>query len=148
MKLFNCLDVDLSFQNFGSTWVGILRGNTEDIESAFLSLWNLRATGGELEWYDHSKQVAIFWTDKKSMRRYFFNRNWLQSLERSRQFLYTCLIYAHESLSTLQGCHEMFVKFDMGGEPDAYMVGVMKAERPDTDFKTAVLNHAFSDKRA
>jgi len=148
MKLFKDLAVELSFQNFGSTWVGILRGSTEEIESAFLSLWNLRAVTGELEWYDHAKQVAIFWTDKQSMRRYFFNRNWLQSVDRSRQFKYACLIHAHTALATLQECCEMFVKFDMGGEPDFYEVGKIKAERPDTDFKSAVLKHAFANKSA
>jgi hypothetical protein len=149
MKLFSTLDVELRYQNFGSTWVGILRGRTEQIEQAFLSLWNLRATSGELEFYNHSQTVGVFWTDEKSMRRYFFNREYLKCRAQERGFIRWCLAQAHVKLDELRGAaHESFMDFSEHFETDDFSVGKVTAEKPDADMKDQILAHAFSDKKS
>jgi hypothetical protein len=75
MKLYNNLLVTITYQNFGSTWTLILRGKTEDIELAANGLYNLGATNGDCEFYDHAQTVGIVWTDEISLRQFFF-RQW------------------------------------------------------------------------
>jgi hypothetical protein len=72
MKLYANLDVNLTYQNYGSTWALTLRGKTEHIEQAVHGLFNWGATNGDCEYYDHTQTVAVIWTDEPSMRRFFY----------------------------------------------------------------------------
>ena len=78
-------NVKTTIQNNGSRWLIIMQGKAEDIESQFLSFWNLRMTSGELEW--NTSTCAQFWTlpmptksNKDSVWNYFYNYHSLHSI--------------------------------------------------------------------
>lgn len=74
-KLYQNCDVKFWFQNLGTSWLGKLCGSKSDIELVFNGLYNLKATSGELDYsFDGS---ATFWTSKKQMSQYFYNRAYL-----------------------------------------------------------------------
>lgn len=150
MKFIHNLDVDLHYQNFGSAWLGIMRGPTEQIELAFNSLFNYCATNGRLEYQDHTQTVATFWTSPTQMLRYFVNR-WLiprglgSYLESNPKHFRTACWYANGFLNQLKVNHEVFQEHNIE-DLHYYTCGVAKAEKPDVDMKDAILVHAFTDK--
>jgi len=148
MKLYQLSDVNLTYQNFGSTWLGILRGTEKSIMEVFNGLYNLRATNGECQFFDHLQTVGLFWTDKRSMIRFFFNQFYLSCNDRTYKYARYCLRAAHVKMAemTTDGNHEEFLNFANKFDSDTYRVGQTRAERPDADFKDAVLAHAFKDK--
>ena len=152
MKLHSTLNVELTYQNFGSAWLGVLRGTTEAINQAFNGLYNFCATNGECQFQDHAQCIATFWTDRKAMRRYFFNRYNIQRYVgrddiNNGKLARASMRYAHEQMNLLTGkCHEPYLNFDkQGKDVDLYSCGgKISAERPDTDMKDAILLHAFA----
>ena len=145
------LDVVLTYQNFGSTWLGILRGSSENIELVFNGLYNLGATNGDYQFYDGAQTVAIFWTDKKSMRHSlvnsYFSRMSTQKRGNPRSLIRLVKNYGRKQLAALrQHGHEAFMNFANKYEAQCHGVGTIRAERPDADFKDSVMAHAFSDK--
>ena len=152
MKIYSQLDVELTYQNFGSAWLGILRGSTENIETVFNGLFNLCATSGECQFQDHLECVAIFWSDRRAMRRFFFNRyylaHYLPEPDRANvRIVRAAMRHALQCLATLAtGNHEAFMNFSKCYSPEVYGSGTITAERPDSDMKDAILAHAFADK--
>lgn len=151
MRLHPELDVTFNYQNFGSTWAGVLRGATENVRLSFNSLFNYCATNGELEFHDHLETVAVFWTSRRAMRRYFFNRYYMPRCMGNRgkgqgRLARMAMRYAWEQLAKMSQCHEAF--FDFSGEDNlqTYGNGTISAERPDSDMKDAILAHAFQEK--
>ena len=148
MKLHSDLDVNFTYQNFGSAWLGILRGSTENIELAFNSLFNLCATNGSKEYQDHLELIATFWTDKHAMRRYFFNRYYMPRYNGAKdgKLARAAMRHAWAKLEQLSATsHESYLSFDRN-VAEAFGMGSITAERPDTDFKDAVLDNAFKTK--
>jgi hypothetical protein len=150
MQIYHTLNVDLTYQNFGSVWLGILRGPTEQIELAFNGLFNMKATSGEMEYQDHLSTLSTFWTSRRRMRRYFFNRYYFdRQLGRKRQgkIVRAAMRYAHSKLRELSGIgHETFKDFAKDYTLKTYSTGNITAERPDADMKDAILAHAFKEK--
>jgi hypothetical protein len=149
MKLYPSIGVGLTFQSCGSGWLGILRGPTEQIELAFNGLYNLRGTNGKLEYQDHLRMVATFWTNERNMRRFFFNYFYLPrsaSRHGEGRLIRNAMRYAQKSLMQVKEEFESFMRFASGNVPECYLFGSITAERPDTDFKSAVLEHAFQNK--
>jgi len=151
MKLYPDVPVELTYQNCGSTWMCILRGAKENIDLVFNGLYNLCATHGRYEFFDHLQTVAVFWSDRKNMRRFFFNqfylprcipeKNMLQNGTLARQ----AVMYARSKVAELRGNHhEQFCDFSNQFFAQVHALGQISAERPDSDFKDAVLSHAFS----
>lgn len=150
MKLYPTLEVDFTYQNFGSAWLGILRGPTEQIELAFNGLFNLCATNGKHEFQDHLEMTSLFWTSRRAMRRFFFNRFFLSRCTGWRgqsKLVRQAMRYAHQKLEALR--HEPYLDFaHRAYMPDEHNCGKVTAERPDADMKDAILAHAFANKSA
>lgn len=152
MKVYSKVDVGLTYQNFGSAWLGILRGSTENIELVFNGLYNLCATSGELQYQDHLQCVAIFWSDYKGMRRFFFNQYYLPRYISSRdpangKTVRESMRYALNQLRELSATsHESFLDFTRRYVPDVYHTGQITAERPDNDLKDLIVMNAFKDR--
>lgn len=162
MKLYKNLDVNLSYQNFGSTWVLVLRGKTEDIELAVNGLYNWGATNGDCEYYDHTQTVGVIWTDKPSLLKFFESQARNQLLvdipfdkDKANRHYRKCLAFninvaskelARQRIEELQHQHENFFRFANGQMPETYGTGTIGAERPDNDMKDAILSHAFENR--
>lgn len=152
IKVYPKIDVDLSYQNFGSAWLCILRGSTENIESVYNGLYNFCATNGKEPSYRNASQTcAVFWSDKKSLRRFFFNQHFIPRFDVDKicdgKTIRAAMRHAKECIKALRETgHEFFIDFSHTFELDAYSVGQVKAEKPDSDFRDAVLTHAFKDK--
>ena len=152
MKVYPNLTTTISYHNFGSAWLMILKGTTEDINLAFNGLFNLGATNGELEFRDHIHTVATFWSDEKSMEKFFFNKFFLPRCstrvkDTHKDGAYkTAMSVASNQMTELKNCHEFFLDFNNRFVPDVYATGKVTAENPDTDMKDSILTHAFTDK--
>jgi hypothetical protein len=118
MKVYPTLDVQLSYHNFGSAWLMILRGSTEEIELTFNGLFNLCATNGELEYKDHLQTVATFWSDETNMQKFFFNQFFLprcttrKKKEKTDGAYPTGVWIAKQKMDELRQCHEFFLDFN------------------------------------
>jgi hypothetical protein len=151
MKVYPNLDVRLTYQNFGSTWHCILRGSTEEIDLAFNGLYNLGATNGDYQFFDHAKTVATFWSDRKSLRRFFFNQVFMPvcagNAPNQGRLIRRAMKEAQRRMAELrEDGHEFFTDYGNQFAPTVHGVGKVSAERPDSDFKDSVLNHAFANK--
>ena len=147
IRPYPTLDVRMTYQNFGSMWLCILRGRTEDIELVGNGLFNFMATNGEISFIDGSKTMATFWTKEEKLQRFFYNVSVFSGNTRWRgkrvnnDEANKRIAYLHAN------AHENFMNFDeVHFAPDTYSVGKISAERPDNDFKDRVLVHAHSDK--
>jgi hypothetical protein len=155
MKLYKDIDVSLTYQNFGTHWLGILRGKEQDIELVFNGLFNFGATSGKLEFQGFGNTVATFGTDKKSLYDYFFTRFLLNKCNHKNTKKHPwekhpsfkpAQSYAGQSIAELQEFgHESFINYRNKHSLDIYSTGTMSAEKPDMDFKDAVLEHCFKD---
>jgi len=141
MQLYPTNKVTIAFQNYGSVWLMVLRGKEEEILLVFNGLWNLKATSGELEFTDHNRSIAKFWSSEKRMYQFFFNRHFLQWDSEKHAH-----VYARMQMDVLR--QQSMVFQPQRGFPlsDAFSMGSASAERPDLDFKTAVLEHAHKEK--
>lgn len=152
MKLYPNVDVTMNYQNFGSAWLCILRGPTEKIQEVFNGLYNYCATSGELKFQDHLEMVATFWTDKRAMRRFFFNQYFMPRCLGNRgrgqgRLARMAMRFAWQRLEAMSNHHEFFLDFANQTVPDeTYANGCISAERPDSDMKDAILANAFQEK--
>lgn len=154
MRVYQNTPVTMTYQNFGSTWLCILRGKATDIDDVFNGLFNYRGTNGEYQFFDHAQTVALFWSDRKAMRRFFFNQYFFPKSDGNyglskRQLVKSALRYAYKKLDELaKHCHESFMDFTSQYEPTVHGIGRISDARPDNDFKDAVLSHAFANKNS
>lgn len=146
IKPYPSVNVTMTYQNFGSAWLCILRGKTEDIELVFNGLYNFGATNGDVQYFDHAKTVATFWSTEEQLQRFFYNVAVFSGVTRYRGKVVN-QAHANERIEYIRAnCHEPFMDFANVFEPDVYGVGSIKAANPDDDFKDKVLGHAFKDK--
>lgn len=155
MRIYQSYDVKLTYQNQGSTWLGILRGKSEDIDIVFNGLFNLEATNGDYQFQDHLKTVATFWTNSEHLHRFFFNMRFnpvafgktcAKRPEHKHPAYRHCMRFADDRIQELRDtAHEFFCDFQRKIMPDFHSTGQVKAERPDVDFKDSVLIHAHQD---
>lgn len=160
LVLFPSRPVELSYQNFGSTLLCILRGSTENVEAAFNGFHNLSGTNGEMQWFDHAQTVGIFWSNWRGLRRFFFNLYFLRHIGQvnhsvksqayrihRRRLVRQSMKFALQQLSTLrENYHETIMRFADRIDTDNYSCGTMTAERPDYDGKDLILINAHTDK--
>lgn len=160
MKLYANLDVNLTYQNYGSTWALTMRGKTEHIEQAVNGLFNWGATNGDCEYYDHTQTVAVIWTDEPSMRRFFYLqalRKMVSSIEYVRthtaenrilgklagkRISEIAHVQAERRIRALRHRHEKFFNFTKSYMPETHGTGQITAERPDLDMKDSILINA------
>lgn len=145
LRVYPKLDVNLTYQNFGSTRLCVLRGSSENIELVFNGLYNYGATNGDYQFYDHADTVAIFWTNEEALTRCLYRMaalspqtNW-QGKARNKAIAKGRIAYLREH------CHEPFMDFANMFIAEAHGTGSITAERPDMDMKDAILAHAFTD---
>ena len=141
----------LTYQNFGSAWLIILRGSTESIERTFYGLFNWGATNGEMTFEDHLETVAVFWSERKQMTRYFFNRYYSPrcngNAPHQGRLVRQAMRYAWSQLDRMaKECHEHYRDFSERYSAETFGSGIVCAEHPDTDMKDAILAHAFEDR--
>ena len=152
IKPYPSLNVYLTYQNSGSTWIGILRGKAADIDLVFNGLYNFMATNGSYNFFDHAKTVAIFWTDERALKRFFFNKYFFPKSENlclpvRGKVIREAMAFAQAQLAELRANgHEVIKDFSNQFSPMVHAMGQISAERPDSDFKDSVLAHAFKDK--
>jgi hypothetical protein len=149
MKIYDTLDVQLTYQNFGSAWLGILRGIPDQIRLTCNGLFNLMATNGREEYHNEEETIATFWTSEEQMNQFFYNKHYLpremghtdvQALKaEARQF-------ANDMVASMEPYHEEFMTFESNPTPITFGSGTITAERPDSDMKDAILSHAFTEK--
>lgn len=149
MKIYSSVPVTATFQRLGTQWLGILRGQTESIELVFNGLYNLMATNGKIEFRDHSKCLATFWTNRRNMRRFFFNQYFIPKTDYlvTGKTLRSAMRFALERLAEIQENSEPFLTFERPIETEDFGSGSITAERPDNDMKDEILSFAFSEKR-
>ena len=146
IKPYPQLDVVLTYQNFGSCWMGVMRGSTDNINNVFNGLFNLCATNGECQFYDHLQTVGVFWTSRNAMRRFFFNQKHIAEPSPNGRTIRRAMRYALGRIEALrESGHEFFMDFRQF-MPEIYSNGTITAERPDADMKDAILANAFADK--
>lgn len=148
MKIHKTLSVDFGIQNFGTAWLGILRGPTEQIELAFNGFYNYRATEGKLEYQDGCQTIATFWTSKKKMRRYFINRYYIPAFDvdnrkSAAKTAWEARRWAIEQMSLLSNSQEAFINYNKQIEPDTYSCGIISAEKPDLSLKEYLVLESF-----
>lgn len=142
MKVYDTLDVSLTFQNCGSVWLMVLRGSQAHIEQAFNGLFNFNATSGQLEYTSLERNVATFWTKPSRMWQFFYNRHILKFSSHKHAD-----IYADMQMAELVKHSHVFKDFHRGMIlSDVFAIGTACAEKPDTDFKDAILLHAHDSK--
>lgn len=151
MKPYPQVNVELTYRNYGTSWMCILRGATDNVEQVFNGLYNYCATHGNLDIQDSDDVdvVGIFWTDRNAMRRFFFNRYFMPRCNGNGKGQLTlakqAMRFAYGQLELVKVSHE---KGHTASRymPDIFSVGVICAERPDSDMKDAILANAFKEK--
>lgn len=168
MKPYPNTDVDLTVQPYGTTWLMVLKGSEENINLVFNGLYNFCATGGKLDFTEQSHTTATFWSSREQMERFFENLYFFRNAEthftrlrkrrhtnfhraggykKDNQYIEDAQTYAKEQCDKLRA--ESTVSFNPRTKiyMPMFSMGTIKAERPDHDFKDAVLTHAFTDNR-
>lgn len=125
MIIYENTPVEVSYQNFGSSYLIILTGEECDIESTFNGLYNFGATNGQLRYRDACHSVATFWSSEykfwhclKMMRINHFcltragkgkgqKRGWLDEAEK----------WAMDKLNELKEEHVLFIDYVKESSP-------------------------------
>jgi hypothetical protein len=173
MKIYN---TDVSYQSLGENLLIILRGNEKDIEETYNGFYNFGATAdrprrkdswdedSHLEYGTHNRDVATFMSSVSGMHRYFKNRvwhkdweNWRKSLkgkkggiteQDEKDFDLTCKVKADDLLGEFVHSRETFYN-PAAKDSSVHFYGLadsITAERPDDDFRDAILKDAFAVK--
>jgi hypothetical protein len=152
MKIYSNTNVEMAYQNYGSIWLGILRGAKKDIELVFNGIYNLCGTNGKLEYVADS--TAIFWTSRKAMEKFFFNRYYHpryvdENDANDANLRKEAKTFAKEQMDILTcNGHERFFSDKDPTVTQFYSVGKISAENPDYGFKDSVLFNAFKNQES
>jgi hypothetical protein len=130
VRVYDNLNVQMSFQNCGSVWLMILRGSEAEIELAFNGLYNFGATGGRLDYTTHDKTTAKFWSNEESMYSFYYMRHYIKHNGQK-----AARLWAEGKMRELRQTCEQFYSFTRRGPDATFGVSTATAERPDTDFK-------------
>lgn len=153
MKIYRNLDVNLTYQNFGSTWALIMRGKTESIEAATNGLFNWKATSGDVEFHDLAETVGVIWTNEDSMEHFFFcqaENHLLNQIDcepnsdMEKRIKKVASSISTRKMKCLREYHENFFNFSGSHAPETYGNGKLTAERPDVDMKDSIVDYAFA----
>ena len=136
----------LTYQNQGSNWAVFINGETEEeITRCYYSLWNWKATSGDLFWMNGAR--AYIWSTKARLEKYFENIYLMELIDnRAAEFkgkrfgaLPVAKEMAAERLEGLQ--QEKLLTF--GGNYETFALGSISAEKPDLDLKDYFLARSF-----
>jgi hypothetical protein len=144
MKLYHpTINVDLTYQNNGTRWLMVLEGTEADIELAYNGLYNFCAVGKRtvLNYTDHTHTKAWFWSTEKQMRKFFGLHHLLKFGCKKH-----AAAHAEREMKLLAASPILFFDFTREKFCATFSIGNAKAERPDSDFRDAVITHAMQDK--
>lgn len=155
MKIYPQIDVDLKFQNCGSSWLMVLTGKEENIELVFNGLWNYGATNvsiqradgtnyNGLDYVDANKTTATFWSSPEKMYKFFYNSHLIACQQESCSE--SAHVVARMRMEQLRQETISFRNFNQTPFISAFEIGTMKAERPDDNYKEKAL--MFSQKKS
>lgn len=138
----------MTYQDFGNNWIVFINGdNKTEIEQQYYSLWNWKATSGELDWL--SDDCAKIWTTRAKMVRYFRNIC-LNELIDTRVIEFKgkkggafpeAKEMAKERVNKLEKTNS---RMAFGGFIEPYVCGKISAEKPDLDLKDYFINKSFA----
>jgi hypothetical protein len=76
MKIYDTCNATLSIQNFGKSWLAILEGSEQDIETLFRGLYNFGGVGptAALSYINGCRTTATVWTSQKRILNFFYTR--------------------------------------------------------------------------
>ena len=132
MKVYQSLDVEVSFQSCLPKWIVILKGKEQDIELAFNGFFNFCAANGELNWRDGSaRSVATFYSSPRKMEKFFYLRELLKTDQEDHS-----RAYAKEQMEIFEQSKTTFIRFGISlDSTEGYSIGTAAAEKPDYDGK-------------
>lgn len=142
MKIYPNLSVIASYQSFGETWLIILEGETAELNTIFNSFYNFGGVSGRkanFNWENNAKTLLSFSSSKKSIWKFFYNRNWFiaENKAESIKFADTQLEEFKKSARTFRSYNSNRVNSDV------YETGQQSAENLDNDGRDLILNNAF-----
>lgn len=150
MKVYANVDVTITYQNFGSVWLVALHGTEDAINLVFNGLFNFNATGGHLSWPEGTKTFANFWSSPAKMWRFFYNRAVLRldldglPMREKRELVNECRMFASQQVELIKTtCQETMIDYTRAQVPYLLAMGTIGAEKPDDDFRDAVVKAAF-----
>lgn len=151
MKIYSSLNAELTIQNFGSQWLGIIRGTPKDVTLLHNALYNWKAT--ETKWpesHDKDGGIITFWMTPKSLQTGLEN-----ILNNSTKTESRGEAANRETAKTMVAHIKLYAEtfFDMGEKRRRVMPifscgGQITAEKPDVDMKDAILQNAFGTETA
>lgn len=143
MKIYDTLQVDTTVQLNGSNLLLILIGAEEQIELTFNGLFNFNGVGkrAKLEYTTSDKTIAIVWSSREKMNAFFYNRHKLKFGCKKR-----ALAWADAQLKKLLETSHSFTSFEGTIDDQEFGTGTTCAEKPDHDFKTAVIEDGLTEK--
>ncbi len=131
-------------QDFGTSWSIIMRGPKQEIAWVHNAMFNWGATNdGHFNW-NIAETEASFFTTKDRMTK-FFKGFWENRLWHENKLADEAAALAKASVEDLFVNHrESRHQYKASTyEDNAYRVGKITAERPDSSFKDAVIESAF-----
>lgn len=146
----------MTVQRNGSTVLISLAGTTGDITDAFNSLFNwgavgdLRRADNGLDFKNHTRTVAECWTTPEKLFRYIFTRTLNAAEDASGLIGEAPLLMRRDAFASAKRIMAELESAPfynpVDHEPEEFATGHARAERPDSDFKDAVLSHAFRNR--
>lgn len=152
-RIYSNCPVDISYQNFGSVWLVILRGKEQDIEATFNGFFNFGATNGDLDFHDGEHTIGTFWTKEENLRwafatirlnHYLLKGRGQKAKGRKGGFWNKALNAAEVMMGRLKQRHEPFISYSSTGV-ESFSTGTVRAEKPDYDGKDLILFSAFQN---
>jgi len=148
MKIYPTLGVNATFQFNGSNLLIILVGLEEEIELTVNGLFNHGAVGkrSRLEYTNHLRNRAFIWSTPQDLFSFFFNfytHRFFEYKTEEMMARYMAWIKFKEAQAN-SNPYFNFERADM--ELDELTTGRTTAERPDNDFRDAVLKHSLNDR--
>lgn len=156
-RLYESCPVDISYQNFGTAWLVILRGKEEDIESTFNGFYNFSGTNGELDFHTADHTIATFWSKEENLmwafatirlNHYLLKGRGEKSKGKGNTFWYRACKAAGIMIQRLRQRSESFINYSGTDVPVFSMGDSITAEKPDYDGKDLIILSAFEDKGA
>jgi hypothetical protein len=142
MKLYPSLSVETAYQNCGSWWLVILEGPENEIELTFNGLYNFGATNvsDALEYTDHTRTKAIFWSTPEYMFKFFYESHLLACQQQS--CAKHAKVVANLRMEEFRKCSVPFFDFNRTHFCDAFTIGTKSAERPDDNYREQATLHS------
>lgn len=153
MKLYPNITANLTYQDYGTSWLLVLRGKKLDIELLFNALYNFGAVEKSAIEFNETEDEVTVWSNEDKTWNCFYYVFLNRLLNRGhKDCVFTedvALAQAQEAFTDFLENHResrTLYRYNKPKFVDTYDFGKLTAERPDADMKDAILSHAFHDK--